>query len=737
MLSIHSRKSTRSPTPNTSPRKVRRTATFEGAMNASPSTEGRAKVEDDGTATTQESTIPLPPLLKIPDELAVMIVKSLSPVDLRSFRQTCQWADSQAYDLFAERTFTHIVARNGHDSARRLAQVFQGYKGFAGGVQIFTVVNGSIYRPRPCHKDGQDMWTLSGVISTLRNLQQLELRDVTSQAVACHFRRQHVPTNEVCSSQIGHPDQLIYTTPGTDWPQPTTLWITSAQLTKQDITYLVRLAGPGLRHLKLREIKCTEGKWRDILQDLLTTSTGLERLELQYLSDATGSRVHGFGNLSLEGWERFATTNIHKAIRGPKGIEVVVVHQFDAYMTGSQAVKFGLEKISARLAGPHGVGLHLLTFTVRYLPSLCSSESMSRLTTSATMVFKLSPLQTPCTQYLIGIYTTSLYMNTASSSANSYLTQNYQYLTGSTMAASPLLQTPTDVMFEIFDLLTIFDICNFRQTCRWARDQSFKSFATRDYKNLHVCECDDSASTLAKLIEGNKDLAVCVKSLTVRCGHHFCKRRTPRTPVYTLPYQKRINWTVSGIMAGLQGIERVELRGLTEGSVPHHFHCHDVDNVTKLSHVPNGNVEANTTTIFCRQPKLATVTLRSSSLGRAEILEIFQLAGGGVTSIHMAWVTCTDGQWVNILRTIQAAGLDKLQLQGLSDGTRRDCEGHGSGPAVLTFQDAGVKLHQAVRGAKGIETLTVQQNEASMQGKQAVKIGLEAILRHFAAQEGL
>ncbi|KAK5715449.1 hypothetical protein LTR15_010093 [Elasticomyces elasticus] len=353
MLSIHSRKRTRSPTPNTSPRKVRRTSTFEGAMNASPSTEGSAKVEDDGTATTQESTIPTPPLLKNPGELVAMIIKPFSPVDSRNFRQTCTWARDHVAKSFANHNFTHIViANNAHDSARRLAQIVQGNKGLAEHVQTLTVFFGGIYHPRRlCHKDGQDGWTLSGVIPRLRALHHLELREIDSQAVACHFRRQHVPTNEVCSSQIGHSDQLIYTTPGTDWPQPTTLWITSAQLTKQDITYLVRLAGPGLRHLKLREIKCTEGNWRDILQDLLTTSTGLERLGLQCLSDATGSRVHGFGNLSLEGWERFATTNIHKAIRGPKGIEVVVVHQFDAYMTGSQAVKFGLEKIIERLAG--------------------------------------------------------------------------------------------------------------------------------------------------------------------------------------------------------------------------------------------------------------------------------------------------------------------------------------------------------------------------------------------------
>ncbi|KAK3653246.1 hypothetical protein LTR56_004782 [Elasticomyces elasticus] len=104
------------------------------------------------------------------------------------------------------------------------------------------------------------------------------------------------------------------------------------------------------------------------------------------------------------------------------------------------------------------------------------------------------------------------------------------------MAVSPLLQTPTEVMFEIFDLLTIPDISNFRQTCRWAKNQSFKPFATRGYSNLYVCECDDSASLLANLVEDNKDLAAYVKSLTVRGGNYFCKHWVPGTPVYILPF---------------------------------------------------------------------------------------------------------------------------------------------------------------------------------------------------------
>ncbi|KAK3653245.1 hypothetical protein LTR56_004781 [Elasticomyces elasticus] len=186
-------------------------------------------------------------------------------------------------------------------------------------------------------------------------------------------------------------------------------------------------------------------------------------------------------------------------------------------------------------------------------------------------------------------------------------------------------------------------------------------------------------------------------------------------------------------MAGLPNLEKVEMHGLTKGSVAHHFHRHDVDNATKLSHVDGDKVEPNTTTFSCRQPKLATISLHYSSISQAEILEIIQLAKEGLTSIYMKSVTSTDGQWIDILRTIQAAGLERLQLQGLRDGTRfQDRE---SGPAPLTFQDNGVKLHKALRGANGIEAVTVQRAEASMQGKQAVKIGLEAILRHVAAQE--
>ncbi|KAK5688889.1 hypothetical protein LTS10_000868 [Elasticomyces elasticus] len=287
----------------------------------------------------------------MPFELSTMIIESLSPADLRNLRQTCRWADSHTYDLFAKRTFTNTTVRSGHHSARRLAQIFQGHEHLATYAQTLTISYGSIDRPLPCHTDLQGVWTFSGVNSKLRNLRHLELRDITSQAVLCHFLRQHVPINDVSWSQTDHLDHLIYTTPGTHWPQLTTLWIRSAQLTKQDIRLLVRLAGPGLRNLKLSQIKCTDGKWLDILGELLGTSPGLERLELDSLSDVTKSWEPYIDSLILQDYKRFVTTNIHKAIRGPKGIEVVVLHRFDAYMTGSQAVKFGLETIIKRFAG--------------------------------------------------------------------------------------------------------------------------------------------------------------------------------------------------------------------------------------------------------------------------------------------------------------------------------------------------------------------------------------------------
>ncbi|KAK3653248.1 hypothetical protein LTR56_004784 [Elasticomyces elasticus] len=355
MHPMHSRKRSRLPTSDISPRKVQRTAIFEEAtlqaIHAGQITEGLANVKDDGAATIQESSIPTPSLLKMPFELSIMITELLSPADLRNLRRTCRWADSQTYDLFAKRTFTNIHARSGHHSARRLAQTFQGHEHLATYAQTFTISYGSIDRPLPCPTDLQCVWTFSGVISKLRNLRRLELRDITSQAVLCQFLRQHVPINDVSWSQTDHLDHLIYTTPGTNWPQLTTLWIRSAQLTKQDIRLLVRLAGPGLRNLKVSQIKCTNGKWLDVLRELLGTSPGLERLELGSLSDGTESWEPYLGPSSLRGYKRFGATNLHKAIRGPKGIEVVVVHQFDAYMTGSQAVKFGLETIIERFAG--------------------------------------------------------------------------------------------------------------------------------------------------------------------------------------------------------------------------------------------------------------------------------------------------------------------------------------------------------------------------------------------------
>ncbi|KAK5715702.1 hypothetical protein LTR17_016690 [Elasticomyces elasticus] len=101
------------------------------------------------------------------------------------------------------------------------------------------------------------------------------------------------------------------------------------------------------------------------------------------------------------------------------------------------------------------------------------------------------------------------------------------------MASPPLTNTPTDIMFDIFDLLTVTDLCNFRLVCRWGKKQSFKSFASRGYKDLYVSNCSNSVCDLVDILGHNEDLAAYVKTFTVKqCQFCINQERGSRNDSY-------------------------------------------------------------------------------------------------------------------------------------------------------------------------------------------------------------
>ncbi|KAK5715701.1 hypothetical protein LTR17_016689 [Elasticomyces elasticus] len=317
-------------------------------MDTTRSAEGLATVQDDGTATVQEINIPTPPLLKTCTDVMFMISDLLPMADLCNFRQSCQYVKVQVSHRFTTRAYKHVRMCDRHSSVRSIGNIMQGNKELAKYPRALTVVHATINPACSCCTKESAGWTLSDVLSKLPNLEKLELHSITSGTIACHFVRQHVLGGVLCWRHASPQHQLVYIRP--NLPQLTTLSIRSAKLTSRDLRAFVIFAGARLVNLSMNQIDSTNGNWVHVMQEILHTSTGLEKLQLRTLREFTGSERFGFRSITFHDCKDISD-KFSKAFRGLKGIEVAVLGFSEANMKGAQGIRWGLERIVEHLAG--------------------------------------------------------------------------------------------------------------------------------------------------------------------------------------------------------------------------------------------------------------------------------------------------------------------------------------------------------------------------------------------------
>ena len=88
----------------------------------------------------------------------------------------------------------------------------------------------------------------------------------------------------------------------------------------------------------------------------------------------------------------------------------------------------------------------------------------------------------------------------------------------STTMGTQILNLPTTIIEHVVDYLRMLDLRSFRLTCRWAKHESFQSFARRGYSSPGpVCLAADPRA-LYKVLESSAPLARTVKSLKISLG---------------------------------------------------------------------------------------------------------------------------------------------------------------------------------------------------------------------------
>ncbi|KAK4896636.1 hypothetical protein LTR27_005556 [Elasticomyces elasticus] len=285
----------------------------------------------------------------------------------------------------------------------------------------------------------------------------------------------------------------------------------------------------------------------------------------------------------------------------------------------------------------------------------------------------------------------------------------------------------TDIMFMIFDLLPTADLCELRLVSHRAENESFKCFACRAYKHIEICESHRSMLHLAQVFHRNHALASTMKTLSVRWLPD-ANVELSQPSCYSPP-----TWPTSAVLAVLPELEKLELHGMTDSEFGPHFHLQQSMGVDgKVRGVPPGT----------GWPLLKSLSIKASCLTHRNLMAFFRLVSPALLELHVEEVQSLDGHWVRILFAMLASSnLRRLRLRDLGDEVwRRGKDSKGKDRVILydryfTFQDVGVTISRTLDGQLGTERLCLQHREASMEGAEAIKEGLDMVAKHVAAEE--
>ncbi|KAK5718965.1 hypothetical protein LTR17_015472 [Elasticomyces elasticus] len=296
------------------------------------------------------------------------------------------------------------------------------------------------------------------------------------------------------------------------------------------------------------------------------------------------------------------------------------------------------------------------------------------------------------------------------------------------MAASPLTNTPTDIMYMIFDLLPVHhDLCNFRLVCRWAQQQSHECFASRAYRYIHISI--EKGSMLAvqraeRVFRENTAFAAYVRTLSIEWSPNTFNPYTQK------PCFEDVNYFTDhpSVVPTFFQLKKLELHGLTS------LYFNDNVRLHSASSVDIGSPSFDA--LGADWPRLEALSIKHTYLTSEQLVAIVRRAGPALTELHLEEVHTFDGYWIDTIRALYsfATRLENLKLRNLhrepKNWKRCDQAHH------FTFRDWEVDpVDKSWEGIDQRVTLAIRRREATMQGAEAVKLGIDMIEDYAATQE--
>ncbi|KAK3653243.1 hypothetical protein LTR56_004779 [Elasticomyces elasticus] len=290
-------------------------------------------------------------------------------------------------------------------------------------------------------------------------------------------------------------------------------------------------------------------------------------------------------------------------------------------------------------------------------------------------------------------------------------------------------ETDEDLVCAITNLVDVEELLEFRLVCRWAERESFCDFATRGLKYVDIeAVSGKTMPSRLKAVENSLQFASAIKSIRARFPDRVIRNwesdlvKGSNNALFgnrTLARRAK-EPTLSYVVSRLPKFESFTIEGLTGPILDLHMLPDLVNSVPQ--------------TAWWR---LQTLKIECGLLSSTQWLSLIRLVSPALSDLSLDDAVCTKGRWLPVLTAIQET-LPALTTLNLVDLTHRQMKPLATNEAIyvdLDFTDKQKTIDESTELVMGSETLSLRKGVAIMQGRQAVRLGLERIVRYQESVE--
>ncbi|KAK5715446.1 hypothetical protein LTR15_010090 [Elasticomyces elasticus] len=296
------------------------------------------------------------------------------------------------------------------------------------------------------------------------------------------------------------------------------------------------------------------------------------------------------------------------------------------------------------------------------------------------------------------------------------------------MAASPFTKLPSELVCAITNLIDVEELLQFRLVCRWAERESFSDFATRGLKDVAIEAVSGKTMPIRlKAVEHSLQLASAIKSIRARFPDRVIRNwesnlvKGSNNALFgnqTLAGHAK-EPTLSYVVSRLPKFESLTIEGLNGPILDLHMLPDLVNSVPQ--------------TAWWR---LRSLNIECGQLSSTQWRSLIRLVSPTLGHLSLHDAVCTKGRWLPVLTAIRETlcALTTLNFKYLSHRQLKPLATNEAIYVNLDFVNKQKTSHESIE-LEGSETMSLRIAIAIMQGPQAVRLGLEKMVRYQESVE--